>query len=415
MWLSHAQRRRVVVTACDALSVLGADLDTIAERLRTGRSGIGIDPERQALGFRSALAGVLPAVDFTAHLDRKTRKSMGQTALMAAFCAGRAIARSGCGGLLDSPRAGLLIGNDSCAEPLEEIVATVRAGQGTTPLGSNKVIQALTSSPTINLGPIHRTKGLSLTVSGACASGAHAVGLAWMLIAMGMQDTMICGGSQETCWQSMAAFDALRVFSMRTDDPASAVRPFDRDRDGLVPSGGCAVLILESLDQARARGAPILAEVLGYAFGSDGDHMTTGDGKGAERTIRAALDGAGVRTDEIDYVNAHATGTEAGDAAEGAAIHAVFGADGPPVSSTKSMTGHECWMAGASELVYSILMMHGDFIAPNRNFAHHDPRIPPFRIAAAPRTGVRLRTVLSNSFGFGGTNACVVLRHPGLI
>jgi 3-oxoacyl-[acyl-carrier-protein] synthase-1 len=412
MWVGHSQRRRVVVTAIDAISVLGADLATISESLRTGRSGIGIDAERQQLGFRSPLAGILPAVDYAVHFDRKTRKTMGQTALMPAVCSKRAIERSGCAALLDSPRAGILIGNDSSAEPLEEVVNTVRSGQGTTPLGSNKVIMALTSTATINLGPLWKTKGVSLSVSGACASGAHATGLGWMFIAMGMQDTVIAGGSQETCWQSMAAFDALRVFSMNTADPAGAVRPFDRHRDGLVPSGGCATLVLEEYEQAKRRGAPILAEIAGYAFGSDGDHMTTGDGKGAERTMRAALDAAGLKPSDIDYVNAHATATEAGDIAEGTAINAVFGESGPPVSSTKSMTGHECWMAGASELVYSILMMQGGFIAPNRNYTEHDPRIPPFHVAATPRTGVRLRHVLSNSFGFGGTNACVVLRHP---
>lgn len=412
MWTSYGQRRRVVITGMDAISVLGSELADIAESLRTGRSGIAIDPERQAQGWRSPLAGRLPAMDYTKFFDRKVRKSMAQNALMAATCAHRAIERSGCRDVLDSVRAGILIGNDSSAEPLEEVVNSVRQGHGTTPLGSNKVLHALTSTASINLGPLLKTKGISLTLAGACASGAHAAGLGWMLIAMGLQDTLVCGGTQETCWQSMAAFDALRVFSMRLDDPAGAVRPFDRDRDGLVPSGGCAVLILEEYEQARRRGAPILAEILGYSFGSDGDHLTTGDGKGAERTMRAALAAAEVRPDQIDYVNAHATATEAGDIAEGVALNAVFGESGPPVSSTKSMTGHECWMAGAAELVYSTLMMHGDFIAPNRNYQNHDPRIPPFRVAAQPILNTQVRTVLSNSFGFGGTNACVVLRHP---
>lgn len=411
-WLGSDRKRRVVVTGMDAHSVLGSSLDSISTSLRTGTPGIHVSAERQALGFRSPLCGNLPTLDGTKYFDRKERKSMGQTALMAAVTAKRAIAASGCAALLDSPRAGLLYGNDSCAEPFQEVVDTVRNDHATTPLGSNKVIQALNSTATINLGPLLKTKGLSLSVSGACASGAHAIGLASMFIANGMQDLIICGGSQETCWESMAAFDALRVFSMRLDDPAGSVRPFDKDRDGLVPSGGAASLVLEEREHALRRGAPILAEIVGYAFSSDGDHMTTGSGEGAERCIRDALDTAGLRPGDIDYINAHATATEAGDIAEGWAINRVFGENGPLTSSTKSLTGHECWMAGASEAIYTILMMQGGFIAPNRNYTAHDSRIPPFRIAAQPVDGVRLRMCLSNSFGFGGTNACLLIGAP---
>ncbi len=412
-WLSSSQRRRVVVTGMDAHSVLGGDLTSIAASLRSGTPGLFVDPERQALGFRSPLCGRLPPLDGSAFFERKERKSMGQTALLAGVTVKRAVAASGCAAVLaNNPRAGVAIGNDSCAEPLMSVVDTVRQDRTTTPLGANKVIHALNSTATINVGPLLRTQGLSLTISGACASGAHAIGMSWWLIASGMQDMMVCGGSQETCWESMAAFDALRVFSLRLDDPAGAVRPFDRSRDGLVPSGGAASLVLEEREAALARGAPIIAEVLGYAFGSDGDHMTTGNGEGAERCMRAALECAQVRPEQIDYINAHATATEAGDIAEGWAINRVFGEQSPPVSSTKSLTGHECWMAGASEAVYTMLMMQGGFIAPNRNYTEHDPRIPPFRVAAQPISGVRLRTCLSNSFGFGGTNACLVLGLP---
>ena len=412
-WLSSSQRRRVVITGMDAHSVLGSDLVQIAHSLRSGTPGIAVDEERQRLGFRSPLAGRLPPLDGSAFFDRKTRKSMGETALFAAVTARRAIAASGCGELLSNTRTGIIYGNDSSAEPLASVVDAVRNDHTTTSLGSSKVIQALTSTATINLGPLLQTKGISLTVSGACSSGAHAIGLAWWMIASGMQDRIICGGTQETCWESMAAFDAIRVFSMRLEDPAGAVRPFSADRDGLVPSGGAASLVLEDRDTALARGAPILAEVIGYAFGSDGDHMTTGNGDGAERCMRAALESAELRPEQIDYINAHATATEAGDIAEGTAINRVFGEHSPPVSSTKSLTGHECWMAGASEVLYTTLMMQGGFIAPNRNYTSHDPRIPPFRVAAQPMLNQRLTTCLSNSFGFGGTNACVVLRAPG--
>ncbi|TVR44314.1 MAG: beta-ketoacyl-[acyl-carrier-protein] synthase family protein [Planctomycetota bacterium] len=410
-WCGFTERRRVVITGIDAHSVLGPDLETISQSLRSGTPGIFLDPERQALGFRSALCGRLPPLDGSAYFDRKQRKNMGQTALMAAVTAKRAIAMSGCAELLqDNPRAGLLYGNDSCAEPFQAVLDTVREQHTTTPLGSNRVIQALNSTSTINLGPLLRTQGISMSVSGACASGAHAIGMAWLFISSGMQDMMVCGGSQETCWESMAAFDALRVFSMRTDNPAGAVRPFDAQRDGLVPSGGAASLVVEEREAALARGAPIIAEVLGYAYGSDGSHLTTASGEGAARCMRECLEVAGLQPQDVDYINAHATGTEAGDAAEGWAINHVFGAESPWVSSTKSLTGHECWMAGASEAIYTLLMMRGGFIAPNRNYQQHDPKIPPFRVAASPQEGVKLRTCLSNSFGFGGTNACLALR-----
>ena len=405
-----ANRRRVVITGMDALSCLGDTLDGISQSLRTGRSGIVYSKEREALGFRSPLTGAITPIDPTAHFPRKVRKSMGETALYAAITATKAVAMSGCAEHLRSDRAGLLLGNDSCADPIEEILSTVRQEKSTGSLGSDKVIKALNSTATINLGPMFGTRGISMSLSGACASGAHAIGWGWMLIASGMHDLCITGGSQELCWQSMAAFDGLRVFSMKLDNPAGAVRPFDRDRDGLVPGGGAATLILEDYEHAKRRGAKIIAEVASYAFSSDGDHMTTGDGKGAARCMQQALDTAGLKPSDIDYINAHATGTEAGDTAEAHAIHSVFGENGPPVSSTKSMTGHECWMAGASEALYSLLMMRDGFIAPNKNFENHDPKLPKLNIAAKPVEGVKLKHVLSNSFGFGGTNACLVLK-----
>jgi 3-oxoacyl-[acyl-carrier-protein] synthase-1 len=410
MPLANGSRRRVVVTGMDALSCLGQTLGEISASLRSGTPGIVVSEERRQLGFRSPLTGAIRPVDAAAFFARKERKSMGETALYAAITAKRAVAMSGCAEQLRSDRAGLLFGNDSCADPIEEILTTVRREHSTGSLGSDKVIKALNSTATINLGPLFGTRGISLSVSGACASGAHAIGWGWMLISSGMHDLVIAGAAQELCWQSMAAFDGLRVFSMRIDDPAGAVRPFDRDRDGLVPGGGAATMILEDYEHARARGAAIIAEVASYAFTSDGDHMTTGDGKGAARCMRMALDQAGISPGEVSYINAHATGTEAGDYGEAMAIHSVFGEACPPVSSTKSLTGHECWMAGASEALYSILMMQGDFIAPNRNFLNHDPKLPRLNIVPRPVEGVKLRYVLSNSFGFGGTNACLVLK-----
>jgi 3-oxoacyl-[acyl-carrier-protein] synthase I len=410
MLVTNGQRRRVVITGMDALSCLGDTLPEISASLRAAKPGLVLSAERQALGFRSALTGAIKPIDATKIFPRKERKSMGETALYAAITTRNAVAMAGCAEQLRSDRAGILIGNDSCADPIEDILKTVREEKSTGSLGSDKVIKALNSTATINLGPTYGTRGISMSVSGACASGAHAIGWGWMLIASGMQDICITGGSQELCWQSMAAFDGLRVFSMRLDNPAGAVRPFDRDRDGLVPGGGSATLIIEEYEHAKRRGAKIIAEIVSYAFSSDGDHMTTGDGKGAARCMQNALDTAGLKPSDINYINAHATGTEAGDAAEAFAIHSVFGENGPPVSSTKALTGHECWMAGASEALYSTLMMQGNFITENKNFENHDPRHPKINIATKTIENAQLDYVLSNSFGFGGTNACLILK-----
>lgn len=402
-------QRRVVITGIDALSCLGSDLPGIEASLRTSRSGIVIDAERQRRGFRSPLTGALPVIDWQAALPRRERRGMGEAALYAARCARRAVAMAGLGpAQLRSPRVGLLFGNDAVGEPFPELLNSLRQHRGTGALGSDLVLRSLGSTATLNLAPLLGIQGLSLTVAGACASGAHALGLAWMLVASGLQDLVIAGGTQELCWQGLAAFDGLRVFSTRIDDPTRASRPFGLGRDGLVPSGGAASLVLEDLEHAQARGAEPLAELLGYAFGCDGHHPTSADGKGAERCLRAALDTCGLGPAEVDYLNAHATGTPAGDAAEAEAIHAVFG-DRVPVSSTKSLTGHECWMAGASEALYCVLMLRGDFIAPNANW-ERDPALPPIQVVATVRQDVRLRTVLSSSFGFGGTNAVLVLR-----
>jgi 3-oxoacyl-[acyl-carrier-protein] synthase-1 len=225
---------------------------------------------------------------------------------------------------------------------------------------------------------------------------------------MGMQDLVLTGGVQEVCWSSMAAFDALQAFSLRRDDPPRASRPFDAERDGLVPGGGGAMLLLESLDHARERGANIYAEILGYAFSSDGTHLTVPSADGARRCIRSVLTQANLEPGDVDYVNAHATSTRVGDRAEAQALHDVFGEACPPVSSTKSMTGHECWMAGASECIYTIQMMRDGFIAPNINFREQEPDAPRIPIVTETREA-SIRIALKDSFGFGGTNACLLL------
>ncbi|MCC6599533.1 MAG: beta-ketoacyl-[acyl-carrier-protein] synthase family protein, partial [Crocinitomicaceae bacterium] len=239
--------------------------------------------------------------------------------------------------------------------------------------------------------------------------GSHSIGLATMLIRNGMQDCIICGGAQETNIYSMGNFDALGAFSIREDQPAKASRPFDRDRDGLVPSGGAATIVVESYESAIKRGAPILAEIVGYGFSSNGEHISNPSTDGPKRSLEMAIKDSAVAAKDIDYINAHATSTPAGDASEARAIHAVFGDANTLVSSTKSMTGHECWMAGASEIVYSLLMMQNDFIAPNINFENPDEDSAKLSIVTTPMNR-NIDLFLSNSFGFGGTNSTLVIK-----
>ena len=276
-------------------------------------------------------------------------------------------------------------------------------------IGSGSVFQSLNSTVNMNLATIFRLKGINFTVSAACASGSHSIGLAAMFIKNGMQDCIICGGAQETNKYSMGNFDALSAFSIRENNPTAASRPFDKNRDGLVPSGGAATVILESLESAQRRGAKILGEVIGYGFSSNGEHISNPTVQGPARSLRIAMKDSGLKASEIDYINAHATSTPAGDASEAKAIFDVFGDVNTPVSSTKSMTGHECWMAGASEIVYSLLMMQNSFMAPNINFETPDEDSERLNIITKAQNK-NIDVFLSNSFGFGGTNSTLIVK-----
>jgi 3-oxoacyl-[acyl-carrier-protein] synthase-1 len=310
---------------------------------------------------------------------------------------------------LNDHEIGIIFGNDSSAQPVVEATDIIREKKDTMLIGSGSVFQALNSTVNMNLATIFRLKGINFTVSAACASGSHSIGLAAMFIRNGMQDCIICGGAQETNIYSMGNFDALSAFSVREDKPTAASRPFDRDRDGLVPSGGAATVILESLESAKRRGAKILAEVIGYGFSSNGEHISNPSVQGPARSLKMAMVNSGLHAKDIDYINAHATSTPAGDASEAQAIAEVFGEAKTPVSSTKSMTGHECWMAGASEIVYSMLMMEQSFIAPNINFENPDEHSAKLNIITETRNK-NIDVFLSNSFGFGGTNSTLVVR-----
>jgi len=277
-------------------------------------------------------------------------------------------------------------------------------------LGSGLIFQSMNSTVNMNLSSIFHLRGINFTVSSACASGSHSIGLGYLLIKQGLQDRVLCGGAQETNYYSMATFDALSAFSMRMDEPTKASRPFDRDRDGLIPSGGAAALVLEDYDSAIARGATILAEVCGYGFSSNGGGISQPSDDGSVIAMTRAMKDAGVEADDIDYINAHATSTQQGDMFEAIALDRMFRGRHALISSTKSMTGHECWMAGASEIVYSVLMMKNNFVAPNINFENPDEHSEHLNIATST-VETELHTVLSNSFGFGGTNSALVIKN----
>jgi 3-oxoacyl-[acyl-carrier-protein] synthase-1 len=399
---------RVFITGLAAVSSLGNTLAEIEAGLRAGRSGIVLDAQRRHLGFRSALTGVVSGFDPKSRLDRKARKSMHESAQWCAYAALEAVEHARLdSAALRNPRAGLIIGNDSTSAPNVEVADSVRRDKTTQQLGSGYIFQCMNSTASMNLNTLLGTQGAAWTLAAACASGAHAVGQGFTLIRAGLQDVVVTGGMQEITWESMASFDALGAFSKREDQPTAASRPFDRARDGLVPSGGAAALILESESHLKARKGKALAEIRGYGFSSDGEHLTLPSGDGARRAMQTAIGNAELAPKAIDYINAHATSTPIGDAKEAEAIRQVFG-EHTPVSSTKSMTGHECWMSGASEILYSALMLQAGFIAPNLNFEAQEEGAPKINVVART-TETRLKNVLVNSFGFGGTNAAIVL------
>ena len=378
--------------------------------LRAGRSGIGIDAARSEYGFRSPLTGIVDTPDLKALLHRRLRTGMSQEAQYAYMAAREAFEQAGVDEqyLLDN-EVGVLFGNDSTALPTVEMHEQMMVKHDTALLGSGLIFQSMNSTVNMNLSTIFHLRGINFSVSAACASGSHSIGIGAMFIRQGLQQMVLVGGAQEVNPYAMAAFDALGTFSARTAEPQKASRPFDTDRDGLVPSGGAAALVLEDYEHAVARGATILAEVCGYGFSSNGGGISQPSSEGSLIAMQRALQDAGVTADDIDYVNAHATSTKQGDEEEAVALTRLFGGKRAWVSSTKSMTGHECWMAGASEAVYSVLMMQEGFVAPNINLEHVDPAAETLRIATTT-VETPVNTVLSNSFGFGGTNSAIVLR-----
>lgn len=391
-------------------SCIGKNQQEVKQSLYEGKSGIILDAARKEFGYRSGLTGYVDRPNLKGMLDRRARVMLPQQGEFAYMATVEALQQAGITDeMLNTMTIGVLYGNDSSAEPVVSGTDLMREKKDTTLVGSGSVFQVMNSTVTMNLATIFRLKGVNFTISAACASGSHSIGLGYHFIKSGLQEAVICGGAQEINIYSMGSFDALSAFSVREEDPARASRPFDKNRDGLIPSGGAATVILESLESAQARGATILGEVVGYGFSSNGEHISNPTVDGPVRALNMALKDARMDAGDIFYINAHATSTPAGDSSEARAIDAVFGATRPYVSSTKSMTGHECWMAGASEIVYSMLMMQNGFIAPNINF--EEPDEDSARINLVTQTlEAEFDCFLSNSFGFGGTNSSLIVK-----
>lgn len=401
--------RRVVITGLGIYSSLGKDQNEVKDALYAGKSGIVFSQERKDFGYKSALMGYVPPVDLSKILNRRQRISMGEESEFAFVSTQEALAQAQIDtAFLAENTVGLIFGNDSVSQAVVESIDIVKLKKDTTLVGSGAIFKSMNSTVTMNLATIYKILGINMTVSAACASGSHSIGLAYLFIKQGLQDTIICGGAQESNKYAMASFDGLGVFSTREDSPSEASRPFDCNRDGLVPGGGAATIILEEYESAVKRGAPILGEILGYGFSSNGDHISTPNIDGPVRAMQMALDQAKLKAEAIEYINAHATSTPMGDANEARAITQLFGSS-PAVSSTKSMTGHECWMAGTSEVVYSMIMALNGFIAPNINLEEIDEAARSLRLVKNT-INQNFNVFLSNSFGFGGTNSALIIK-----
>lgn len=402
--------RRVVITGMGIYSCIGTSLEEVKQSLYEGKSGIIYDEERKEFGFQSAITGMVPRPDLKNLLSRRQRVSIGEETEYAYMATIEALKNAQIDdAFFDENEVGIMYGNDSVSKAIIEATDIIREKKDTALIGSGAIFKSMNSTITMNLSTIFRLRGINMTISAACASGSHSVGLAYLLIKQGLQDVVICGGAQEINKYAMSSFDGLGVFSPNEKEPHKASRPFDANRDGLVPSGGGATLIIESYESAIKRGAPIIAEIMGYGFSSNGGHISTPNVEGPATAMRRALEQAGMQPSDVGYINAHATSTPVGDANEAKAIFEVFGENGPHVSSTKSMTGHECWMAGASEIIYSTLMMQNSFIAPNINFETPDEDSK--KINLVNKTlNKNFDVYLSNSFGFGGTNSAIVVK-----
>ena len=408
--------RRVVVTGLGIVSPIGNSATEVAEALKAGRSGIEAVPDMTAHGFRSQVAGTL-AIDPAAHVDKRTLRFMGPGAAYAHIAMEQAIADAGLSDdEVSHPMTGLIAGSGGpSTSAMFDAHRTVIEKGGPRRIGPFAVPKCMSSTISANLCTAWRIKGMNFSITSACSTSLHCIGMAAQQIALGQQDVMFAGGGEELDWTLSCLFDAMGAMSSKYNDaPGRASRAFDADRDGFVIAGGGGMLVLESLERAEARGAPIHAEITGFAATSDGHDMVAPSGEGGERAMRGALRTLpGDRA--VSYINAHGTSTPVGDVGEVEAARRVFGQGAtPPISSTKSMTGHSQGAAGVQEAIYCLLMLRDDFIAPSINVETLDPALQPGEIATRRVDAAGLDTVMTNSFGFGGTNGSMLLsRYDG--
>ncbi|THD09126.1 beta-ketoacyl-ACP synthase I [Metallibacterium scheffleri] len=400
--------KRIVITGMGIVSCLGNDPDTVSSALRDGRSGIRHVPEYVDMGMRSHVAGV-PRIDLDAAIDRKLKRFMGDAAAYACVAMQGAIADAGLTPeLVRSVRSGLIAGSGGGSPASQIETADLLRTRGVRRVGPYMVPRSMCSTVSAGLATAFGIRGMSYSISAACATSAHCIGAAAQQIHSGALDVVFAGGGEEVHWGMSAQFDAMGALSTHFNDtPARASRPYDATRDGFVIAGGGGMLVLEDLDHAQRRGARIHAELVGYGISSDGADMVAPSGEGAVRCMRMALDAAG---GDIDYINTHGTSTPLGDITELQALREVFGASCPPLSSTKALSGHSLGAASVHEAIYCLLMLRDGFIAGSAHIDTLDERASDFPIVRASRAAT-LDTVLSNSFGFGGTNGCLVLRR----
>ncbi|MCF6275890.1 MAG: beta-ketoacyl-ACP synthase I [Robiginitomaculum sp.] len=401
--------RRVVVTGMGIVSCIGENIGEVAASLKAGKSGISTDPDMVANGFRSQISG-RPTLDPKEHIHKRTYRFMTEAAGWSCVAMQQAIDDAGVGeDIISHPRTGIIAGSGGPSSmTIVKAADTTREKGAPKRIGPFAVPKAMSSTVSATLATHFKIKGVNYSITSACTTSLHCIGSAVEQIQWGKQDVMFAGGGEELEWTMSNLFDAMGAMSSKYNDkPQTASRAFDTTRDGFVIAGGAGMLVLEEYEHAKKRGANIIAEVTGYAATSDGYDMVAPSGEGAERAMRLALKDAG---HDVCYINPHATATPVGDTAECAAIHRVFGEDGPYISATKSMTGHSLGGAGVQEAIYSLIMMQEGFIAPSINITELDPEIPPLNIVQQTRDH-KMKAFMSNSFGFGGTNGSVIMRR----
>jgi 3-oxoacyl-[acyl-carrier-protein] synthase-1 len=401
--------RRVVVTGIGIVSSIGNNKAEVLDSLRHGRSGIEFCQEYADLGFRSHVHGPL-RIDTEALIDRKIKRFMGDAAAYNYIAMREALEDAGLAeDQVSDPRYGIIVGSGGASHANIVLMADTLREKGVRKVGPYMVPRTMGSTTSANLATVFRIKGVNYSISSACSTSAHCIGNGMELIQWGKQDIVFAGGGEELGWSSSAMFDAMGALSSKYNDVApTASRAYDASRDGFVISGGGGLVVLEELEHAKARGAKIYAELIGYGANSDGHDMVAPSGEGAVRCMRQALETVEA---PIDYINAHGTSTPVGDIKELEAIREVFGDKVPPVSSTKSLTGHALGAAGVNEAIYSLLMMENNFLAASANITELDPGAAGVPILLERQDGGRIDTMMSNSFGFGGTNASLVFRR----